>query len=70
MRWYRYTVVLVGLESGTVSLPLDAIRFRHLSDAQAWCDQMNDPDNDRHAHPYLSKATAGLTQWQPITIPR
>lgn len=41
LRWYRFTVVIVGRESGNRS-PLPFVRFRHLHEAEDWCNQMNE----------------------------
>jgi hypothetical protein len=55
-RWYRWTVVIVGAESGSVSPPMRFIRFRRFEQAQAWCHAMNAND------PF------DLTRWEPIAI--
>jgi hypothetical protein len=41
LRWYRWTVVIVGRESGSVSPPLDFVRFRHRRRAEEWCASLN-----------------------------
>lgn len=40
LRWYRWTVVIVGTESGNETV-LPFLRFRHRRQAEEWCDRMN-----------------------------
>jgi hypothetical protein len=46
LRWYRWTVVIVGRESGSVSPPLDFVRFRHRRQAEEWCAILNEAGSD------------------------
>jgi len=41
VRWYRWTVVIVGRESGRRVGPLMFVRFRHRRQAIAWCNKAN-----------------------------
>lgn len=53
-RWYRYSVAIVGQESGNISPPLGFVRFRHQWQAQRWVDIQNVAIN-REGYPELTK---------------
>lgn len=42
MRWFRWSVVIVGQQSGLRIGPLLWCRFRHERQARVWCRLMND----------------------------
>lgn len=41
LRWYRWTVIVVGRESGNRSTPLTFVRFRRRRQAVEWCVTAN-----------------------------
>lgn len=41
LRWWRYSVAIVGQESGNVTPALGFVRFRHQWQAQRWVDIAN-----------------------------
>ncbi len=40
-RWYRWIVVIIGMESGNVT-ELPFILFRHYEDGARWVERMNE----------------------------
>lgn len=56
-RWYRWSVVIVGQESGYRTPTISFIRFRHERQAQDWCREMN-----------RTSAHMGLTKYEPERI--
>lgn len=58
MRWYRWTVVVVGHETGNRTR-MGFVRFRHEHRAQEWCRRLNAEGN---------LVGVDLTHWEPERI--